>query len=102
MSPIIARQLLARMSNKKGQKLPSQPVATPTSVNAPSERLLTEREEDVLQHLARGYSYAEVAKRMNVSINTIQTHIRGLYAKLEVHSKSEAIFEARQLGLLPH
>jgi DNA-binding CsgD family transcriptional regulator len=37
---------------------------------------------------------------MGVTINTIQTHIRGLYTKLEVHSKSEAIFEAKQLGLL--
>ena len=67
---------------------------------APS--LLTDREEKVLQHLARGYTYGELAKEMGVTINTIQTHIRGLYTKLEVHSKSEAIFEAKQLGLLAH
>jgi DNA-binding CsgD family transcriptional regulator len=67
---------------------------------AHAERLLTEREETVLKYLSRGYSYGELAKEMGVTINTIQTHIRGLYTKLEVHSKSEAIFEAKQLGLL--
>ena len=64
--------------------------------------LLTDREEKVLQHLARGYTYGELAKELGVTINTIQTHIRGLYSKLEVHSKSAAIFEAKQLGLLAH
>jgi DNA-binding NarL/FixJ family response regulator len=91
MSPIIARQLLSRMSKA--------PPAEPELASL-SERLLTEREEKVLQLLARGYSYGELAKLMGVTINTIQTHIRGLYSKLEVHSKSEAIFEAKLLGLL--
>jgi DNA-binding NarL/FixJ family response regulator len=100
MSPIIARQLLSRMGTIK----PSTPAYTDLQpirhARANPERLLTEREETVLQLLSRGYSYSELAKEMGVTINTIQTHIRGLYAKLEVHSKSEAIFEARQLGLL--
>jgi DNA-binding NarL/FixJ family response regulator len=102
MSPIIARQLLSRMGT--GAK-PSAPASVPI-VNPPlpikADRLLTEREEQVLQFLARGYTYGELAKQMGVTVNTIQTHIRGLYAKLEVHSKSEAIFEAKQLGLLAH
>lgn len=111
MSPIIARQLLSRMGSGTGsaakpiqQGLQSaarytdlQPIR---HARSGSERLLTEREETVLQFLSRGYSYGELAKEMGVTINTIQTHIRGLYAKLEVHSKSEAIFEATQLGLL--
>lgn len=109
MSPIIARQLLSRMGSGTAAKpiqqgLQSTPVYAHLQpirhVRTSSERLLTEREETVLQLLSRGYSYGELAKEMSVTINTIQTHIRGLYAKLEVHSKSEAIFEARQLGLL--
>jgi DNA-binding NarL/FixJ family response regulator len=98
MSPIIARQLLLRMSQPQAasDKLPRP--SLPASPSA--ERLLTDREEKVLQLLARGYSYAELAKLIGLSINTVQTHIKGLYAKLEVHSKSEAIFEAKQLGLL--
>ncbi len=113
MSPIIARQLLSRMGSGAGSSAAAKPIqhglpASPAYTNlqpirhtkTSTERLLTEREETVLQLLSRGYSYGELAKEMGVTINTIQTHIRGLYTKLEVHSKSEAIFEARQLGLL--
>jgi DNA-binding NarL/FixJ family response regulator len=108
MSPIIARQLLTRMGGGGAAKPISQglPPVSHTDLQSTrhprthSERLLTEREETVLKYLSRGYSYGELAKEMGVTINTIQTHIRGLYTKLEVHSKSEAIFEAKQLGLL--
>ncbi len=100
MSPIIARQLLSRMGRGLVAKPGSQGLPPIRHIRTNSERSLTEREEEVLQYLSRGYSYGELAKEMGVTINTIQTHIRGLYAKLEVHSKSEAIFEARQLGLL--
>ena len=101
MSPIIARQLLSRMGSAN-KVTPQQRVSlqTPTVSKPHSDGLLTDREEQVLQLLSRGYSYAELAKQMGVTINTIQTHIRGLYAKLEVHSKSQAIFQARQRGFL--
>jgi DNA-binding NarL/FixJ family response regulator len=102
MSPIIARQLLTRMGGgsplaKPLFGMPSQP-EQPPKPSVP--KLLTDREEQVLQFLSRGYTYGELAKEMSVTINTVQTHIRALYAKLEVHSKSEALFEAKQLGLL--
>jgi DNA-binding NarL/FixJ family response regulator len=113
MSPIIARQLLSRMGSGGSAAKPAQQ-ALPATAPVPAfsdiqpirqtrslpDRMLTDREETVLQLLSRGYSYGELAKEMGVTINTIQSHIRGLYSKLEVHSKSEAIFEARQLGLL--
>jgi DNA-binding NarL/FixJ family response regulator len=113
MSPIIARQLLSRMGSAGGAAKPVQQ-SLPATAPVPAfseiqpirhtrslpDRLLTDREETVLQLLSRGYSYGELAKEMGVTINTIQSHIRGLYSKLEVHSKSEAIFEARQMGLL--
>jgi ATP/maltotriose-dependent transcriptional regulator MalT len=38
---------------------------------------------------------------MHVAISTVQTHVRGIYAKLAVGSKAEAVFEAKALGLLP-
>jgi DNA-binding NarL/FixJ family response regulator len=102
MSPIIARQLLTRLGGGTAQTQatlsksfqPEQPAKPSTP------KLLTEREEQVLQFLSRGYTYSELAKEMSVTINTVQTHIRALYTKLEVHSKSEALFEAKQLGLL--
>jgi DNA-binding NarL/FixJ family response regulator len=104
MSPIIARQLLSRMGGSNStaarQATPSLPLQAESPASPSAARLLTEREEQVLQFLSRGYTYSELAKEMSVTINTVQTHIRALYTKLEVHSKSEALFEAKQLGLL--
>ncbi len=103
MSPIIARQLLSKMSTASqsaAQAIRRTPSELVNAAAYGAEKLLTEREEQVLQFLSRGYSYGEVAKEMGVTINTIQTHIRSLYTKLEVHSKSQAIFQARQRGIL--
>jgi DNA-binding NarL/FixJ family response regulator len=104
MSPIIARQLLTRMGSvSRLAPHELQPISdsqSPLSTRPSSNGLLTAREEQVLQLLSRGYSYGELAKEMGVTINTIQTHIRGLYSKLEAHSKSQAIFQARQRGFL--
>ncbi|NJS36480.1 MAG: response regulator transcription factor [Brachymonas sp.] len=63
-------------------------------------RALSRRETEVLEHIARGFSYAEVADISYVSVHTVQTHIKNIYAKLSVHNRSEAVFEAQRLGLL--
>lgn len=55
---------------------------------------LTEKEREVLGHLVSGLSYKMVAATMGVSINTVRTHVTGVYAKLKVHSVSEAILKA--------
>lgn len=52
---------------------------------------LTEREADVLLLLARGYSQHGIAARLDVSDNTVRTHLRNLYRKLQIHSRQEAI-----------
>ncbi|MEW7277644.1 response regulator transcription factor [Aquimarina sp. 2201CG1-2-11] len=52
---------------------------------------LTERENEVLDHLASGKSYALIADTMFLSLNTIKTHIRNIYEKLQVNSKDEVI-----------
>ncbi len=62
--------------------------------------LLTPREQQVLSLIARGFSYAEIARLEGMSVHTVQTHIKRLYAKLSVHSKTEAIYEASRMGLL--
>lgn len=63
-------------------------------------RPLTPKETEVLGLVARGFSYDEVGRRMAVSLSTVRTHVRSIYAKLDVHSKTEAVFEARAQGLL--
>jgi DNA-binding NarL/FixJ family response regulator len=54
----------------------------------------------VLSLIARGFTYAEVAGRMGILLSTVQSHVRNIYGKLDVHNKAEAVFEARQLGIL--
>lgn len=61
---------------------------------------LSRREQEVLLTFAKGYSYNEAAEILSCKIATIQTYTKRIYKKLKVHSRSEAIFEARQLGII--
>ena len=55
---------------------------------------LSEREQQVLKALVEGLSYKQVAASLGVSIDTVRTHIRGIYKKLQVHSAAEAVSRA--------
>lgn len=59
---------------------------------------LSERESEVLNILAKGYSYAECANILGIKRPTIATYIRRIYEKLGVNSRTEAVFEARNSG----
>ncbi len=96
MSPIIARQLLARLKPKQI----TQPVVDKKQANNNLAEPLSPRETEILTLLARGYTYAELGTMLDLKFTTIHTHVRNIYGKLSVHSKTEAVFEARQLGLL--
>lgn len=61
---------------------------------------LSERERDILNMMARGFSKGECADFLHLSINTISTHVKNIYRKLEVNSRSEAVFEANNQGIL--
>jgi DNA-binding NarL/FixJ family response regulator len=52
---------------------------------------LSPREREVLEHLARGVPYKEIAAALAVSIDTVRVHIKGVYGKLHVHSRGEAV-----------
>lgn len=60
----------------------------------------SEREDQILMYVAKGYAVQEIADLLGRSANTIKTHVRRIYSKLQVHSRSEALHEARALGLL--
>lgn len=62
---------------------------------------LTRREAEVLNAVARGFSTREVADIFGISPQTVPVHTRNIYRKLEVSNKTEAIFIARQHGLIP-
>jgi len=66
-----------------------------------ASHMLSCKENEVLNMFAMGYSYNEVAAILGCKLTTIQTHTKRIYKKLHVHSRSEAIYEARQLDILP-
>ena len=57
---------------------------------------LSDREKEVLQHLVNGYSYKMIASDMFIAIDTVRSHIKKIYEKLHVNSKSEAVAKAIQ------
>ena len=63
-----------------------------------AEHLLSARELDILKGLMKGYSYKLIADELNISIDTVRTHIRNVYDKLQVNSKTEAILKAMKEG----
>jgi DNA-binding NarL/FixJ family response regulator len=96
MSPIIARKVLARARVRdEAKKDDSVAVA-----DALPQVTLTKREAAILDLIARGDSYGDVAKQLSLSVGTVQTHIKNIYDKLSVHSRGEAVFEAHRRGLL--
>ncbi len=88
ISPAVAGHILARVRNSAE----THPV--------PSISPLTEKETEVLTDLARGFSYKEVAIRQRISHHTVADHVKAIYRKLSVNSRSQAVFEAMQSGLI--
>ena len=62
--------------------------------------LLTTRELDVLKLIAAGHSNQEIGLKLFVSINTVKTHVKNIYSKLNVSSRTQAIAHARELNLI--
>lgn len=101
MSPIIARQLLSRMA---ADREPASTQALVPSVDkavvSATQSTLTKREHEILQYISRGYTYPELARYLSIGQTTVLSHVRSIYGKLSVHNKTEAVYEARALGLL--
>ncbi len=64
----------------------------------PADHLLSAREQDILKGLMKGFSYKLIADDLHISIDTVRTHIRNVYDKLQVNSKTEAILKAMKEG----
>jgi len=63
---------------------------------------LTDRELSVLLFLPTMMTFGEIADELFVSINTVKSHVRSIYAKFEVTSRRRAVQRAHELGLLSH
>ena len=67
---------------------------------AADAQLLTPREMDILWGIAKGFTYGELAERLQISKQTVPVHIRNIYRKLEANNRSEAVYEASRRGLI--
>jgi DNA-binding NarL/FixJ family response regulator len=92
LSPVIARQMLKRLRIAKREALAER--------SGEEETTLTAREGEILNAISRGFSYAETAQMLGVSVGTVHSFLKRVYRKLAVHSKTEAVFEANRLGLI--
>ena len=81
MTPSIASKVLKMFKNKPAE-------------NTSEEFNLTEREKEILRWLVEGMSYKRIADTCFISIDTVSGHIKNIYKKLRVHSKSEAVAKA--------
>ena len=75
MSPEIARRVVNSLQKGKNQ----------------NTEILTEREKQILDFLAKGFLYKEIAANLSVSYETVKKHIQNIYQKLQVQNKIEAI-----------
>jgi DNA-binding NarL/FixJ family response regulator len=90
LSPAIARRVMAHFASRSSQReLPK---------NMPHVAL-TDRENEVLLRVAKGYTLPEIAVQLNLSRHTISDYVKQIYRKLNVSSRAEAALEAQRLGL---
>ncbi|HIY85120.1 MAG TPA: LuxR C-terminal-related transcriptional regulator [Candidatus Yaniella excrementavium] len=61
---------------------------------------LTEREVEILSHLARGHTRARIAKALGISPNTVKTQLRSVYHKLNVSSAVDAVQQGQRRGII--
>jgi LuxR family transcriptional regulator, maltose regulon positive regulatory protein len=92
VDPGVLPALLEQSSRMLGSAAPRQRGGIATS--------LTERELVVLRLLPTRLSTPEISQELHVSINTVRSQVQGIYRKLDVSSRAEAVARARQLGLL--
>ena len=81
MSALIARKVVASF------RRPTQ------DFENPYEQLLTEREKEVLDLLAKGRSYKQIANELYISMETVKSHCHNIYDKLHVKSRAEAVYK---------
>ena len=96
IQPNLARRLLRHFKVEVDGAAPSRP----TPAIEPQGRKLSEREQEILQLIAKGVSNAEAAGMLGVSRATIRTHLEHIYQKLEVTNRVDAVTEGIRKGLI--
>jgi DNA-binding NarL/FixJ family response regulator len=95
MSAAVAQLVLERARRDSSSQMPAVRVD-----QIAAESLLSSRQREVLDLLSYGHSYEHIALALDVSVNTVRTHLRAIYERLGASTKVEAVLIARDLGLL--
>ena len=97
-----ARDLLDALQQERSARgsRGSDIVLPPSSGTGASIDSLTDRELEVLRLLSRGLSNKGIAERLVVAPSTVKQHLKNIYSKLDVHSRTQAVARGRELGLL--
>lgn len=92
MSPSIARRVIAYFASQaRNQPQQAEPLLPAVQ--------LTERENEVLLRVAKGFTLPEIGVQLGLSRHTIADYVKQIYRKLNVSSRAEAALEAQRLGL---
>jgi LuxR family maltose regulon positive regulatory protein len=102
MAPSYARKLLEAMgaAPQAGAAGARLPLGGQAGLDQPLVEELSPRELEILRFLTTSLSSTEIAEQLFVSVNTVRSHIRHIYDKLDVHSRLEAIARAEELTLI--
>jgi LuxR family maltose regulon positive regulatory protein len=96
-----ANRLLAALGETKDERRKTDADSSPAPRPVPSLiEPLSEREIEVLRLLTTSLSSTEIAEELVISVNTVRSHVKSIYAKLDVHSRYEALARAKELNLL--
>ncbi len=88
ISPAIASHLLVRFREARNAERES------------AQSTLAGREQEVLELIVKGFTFPEIGDLLGISAHTVTTYVRRIYRKLEVRSRSEAVYEALQQGIV--
>lgn len=92
ISSTIARTIVRRLGGREAAPGPAAGEA--------AAQPLTPREMDILWGIAKGFTYSELAERLQISKQTVPVHIKNIYRKLQANNRSEAVYEASRRGLI--
>jgi DNA-binding NarL/FixJ family response regulator len=99
INPMVARNILQKLMGGQTTTHVSHATEVPPLEDVPT---LSEREQQVLVLLSRGATIAAIATNLKISAHTVNMHLRSIYRRLAVNSRSEAIYVANQKGILGH
>ncbi len=86
LSPRLAASMLAEVRRQENQ--------------VDTHRIITKREEEVLQHIADGCSTPEVAEKLYISQKTVKNHLASIYQKLDARDRTQAVLQAVRMGIV--